>query len=352
MTTTVENPLQIIDVSEISKTNAYKMLKAAHTQGFLLLEGHGFSQDQVDAIYRISDEFFSMPVQDKNQYQIDPTNCGYSGVGTQNLQQYGDDKDTAVDLKEGFDFSQLDPLTYVPSQPLPSVFTENMDALSSTIHHFIDVSQRVFKLLGMGLDIDDSDGGSDWLSSRHIPKGQSGSTFRLLRYPSPVEPGASEEQKDKFKHINVAGAHTDFGSITMLFQRKDEDGLEILSPISKKWESVPYVPASPKYASKGEAPPLVINIADQLSFWTNGYLKSTIHRVRFPPKLLDSAQDRYSVVMFIHPEDTIELEPVPAKVVQEIKGRGATKYMTDNGCAQTAGAYLKQRLQVSYKWKD
>lgn len=346
-----DNPLEIVDVSEINEDAAKKILHAAHTQGFLMLEGHGFTQEEVDQVYKLSESYFtSETLEEKMKYPLeDATNKGYTAMGAENLEESDPNKPVG-DPKEGFNFAGLDLATGIPQQDLPEIFQDNLPLISSTVLKMYHVMQNALKLLAIGLEIDPAQGGADWFAIRHPDDKESGSTFRFLRYPSPVKPGASEEEKDKYRNINIAGAHTDYGGLTLLFQKKDEDGLQILSPMSKKWESVPYVPASPKFAAKGEAPPLVVNIADQLSFWTNGYLKSTVHRVRFPAKLLDTAQDRYSVVFFAHPADQTLLEPVPSKIIESIQGRGASEYLAKNGESQTAGAHLARRLANTYGW--
>ncbi|VEU20698.1 DEKNAAC101609 [Brettanomyces naardenensis] len=345
----MSNPLEIVDISQINDETAKKILHAASNQGFLMLEGHGFSQEEVDQVYKLSHEFFALPLEEKKRFPIDESNRGYTGMGVENLELDQLDKETG-DPKEGFNFAYLDLTTGLPDQELPTLLKENLPIVSNTVLKLRDATKAALRLLAMGLEIDEKDGGAEWFDERHADDKSSGTAFRFLHYPSPVKPGASGEEKEKFKEVNIAGAHTDYGGLTLLFQKKDEDGLQILSPLSKKWVSVPYVPASPKFQAKGEAPPLVVNIADQLSYWTNGLLKSTVHRVRFPQKLLDEGKDRYSIVLFAHPSDNTLLEPVPSKMVGEIEGRGATAYQAKFGKAQTAKEHLDKRLASTYKW--
>lgn len=85
-----------------------------------------------------------------------------------------------------------------------------------------------------------------------------------------------------------AGAHSDYGSITLLFQRASQPGLEILTP-SCSWSPVSVYPPGTENDS---FPPILVNIGDLMHFWTNGLLKSTVHRVVFPE---GKSQDRYSV---------------------------------------------------------
>ena len=81
-----------------------------------------------------------------------------------------------------------------------------------------------------------------------------------------------------------------------------------------------------------------------MEFWTNGLLKSTVHRVVFPD---GESEDRYSIAYFCHPLDRIDIEPVPSELVrqrnkQEKGGGGSVKI--------TAEGYLKKRLAETYGW--
>jgi len=78
---------------------------------------------------------------------------------------------------------------------------------------FIDKSQ-----------IDTKAGGTEWLSSRH-QGGPSGTILRLLHYPS-IPPSSDFQPSVDIR----AGAHSDYGSITLLFQRPGQPGLEIIPP--------------------------------------------------------------------------------------------------------------------------
>jgi isopenicillin N synthase-like dioxygenase len=86
------------------------------------------------------------------------------------------------------------------------------------------------------------------------------------------------------------GAHTDFGSITILFNRLG--GLQVLAP-NGEWLSVQPLP--------GHA---IVNLGDAMVKFSDGLLKSNIHRVVTMPGLSEVV-DRYSVVYFSRPENGI-----------------------------------------------
>lgn len=138
-----------------------------------------------------------------------------------------------------------------------------------------------------------------------------------------------------------AGAHSDYGSVTLLFRLPDQPGLEILTP-EGKWATVP---VNPEPGSGDETLPILVNIGDLLSHWTNGLLKSTVHRVIFPKKG-DGGEDRMSIAYFCHPLDDEELSEIPSEVV-------AAQRRKMNGSAPdekvlTAKGHLDSRLAATY----
>lgn len=187
-------------------------------------------------------------------------------------------------------------------------------------------------------------GGKHWFGQRHDrTKGPSGSVLRLLYYPAL---SASETSKDD-EDIR-AGAHSDYGSVTLLFRLPDQPGLEILTRTGE-WAPVP---VDPEGHGSGNLP-ILVNIGDLLSFWTNGLLKSTVHRVTFPKPGLgpESGADRYSIAYFCHPVDSAELVEIPSPVVKA--GGRSNNYM--GGCANramTAGEHLNSRLAATYSKKQ
>lgn len=96
-------------------------------------------------------------------------------------------------------------------------------------------------------------------------------------------------------------------------------------------------------------PPILVNVADLLSYWTNGLLKSAVHRVIVPRDARDGRQGRYSIAYFLHPADGTQLVPIPSELVRtnavedELDG-------TKGARAITAGEHLHGRLAATYGW--
>lgn len=132
------------------------------------------------------------------------------------------------------------------------------------------------------------------------------------------------EENANLGNVWVKG-HTDFGSLTLLF-RQPVAALQVRTP-QETWKYVKPYPAS-----------ITVNIADSLSFLSNGYLKSSIHRVVTPPP--DQAHlDRLGVLYFVRPEDDLELNAVPSPLLKRL---GLDKDV--EGPTLTAGEWVKARV--------
>lgn len=103
-----------------------------------------------------------------------------------------------------------------------------------------------------------------------------------------------------------AGAHTDYGSVTLLFvQRDDAGGLQADLRYTKGTEAGTLSSGSsasqPIWTNVEPREGMIIcNVADAIEFWTGGRYHSTIHRVALPR---DEAQalTRYSMyVISLH----------------------------------------------------
>jgi len=224
-------------------------------------------------------------------------------------------------------------------QRVPKSLAPYEDELNDIAERCHDMCVNILKLLAVGLKISDQDGGSSWFSTRHDPtNGPSGCILRFLYYP------ALPEGSDYKPEVDIrAGAHSDYGSITLLFQRPGQPGLEILTP-SNEWSPVPVHPPGTDPKS---LPPILVNIGDLLSHWTNGLLKSTVHRVIFPKDSRRGGEDRYSIAYFCHPVNDAKLIPVPSPMVTS----AATSNGSGAGKVLTAEEHLNSRLAATYGWQ-
>lgn len=165
----------------------------------------------------------------------------------------------------------------------------------------------------------------------------------MLYYPASTTP----ENVDSIR----AGAHSDYGSVTLLFRLPGQAGLEIHKS-DGTWAPVPVNPSP----STLKDPPILVNIGDLLSFWTNGMLKSTVHRVTF-----SGGEERYSMAYFCHPLDEAKLEAVPSPVIEQFGTKGEEELKSqrmrlglvgEEKQVLTAHEHLMRRLNATYGLKE
>ena len=99
-----------------------------------------------------------------------------------------------------------------------------------------------------------------------------------------------------------AGAHSDYGSLTLLFQEEGLSGLEILNR-QKKWTPVAQC-----------KPEMIVNLGDLMERWTNGRWISTLHRVNLPDTNKNPNQSRMSLAFFHQPDWDARIECLPTCV--------------------------------------
>ncbi|KAF2029233.1 Clavaminate synthase-like protein [Setomelanomma holmii] len=108
--------------------------------------------------------------------------------------------------------------------------------------------------------------------------------------------------------------------LTLLF-RQPVAALQVRTP-EGEWKHVKPYPGS-----------ITVNLADSLEFLTNGFLKSSIHRVVAPPP--DQANiDRLGVLYFVRPEDDVVLKLIQSAVLKKL---GYTKAKDEETVGITAG---------------
>ena len=146
-----------------------------------------------------------------------------------------------------------------------------------------EVSRQLMRIfaVGLGLDIDFFDDKID----KHI------SMFRVLNYPDqPDEPLPGQLR---------AGAHSDYGSLTIVRPEDKPGGLQVLTK-SGEWFDIPVIPGG-----------LVVNIGDLMAEWTNDRWVSTLHRVVNPPRDVAHDSRRISLVFFHQPNYDAMIECLP-----------------------------------------
>ena len=133
-------------------------------------------------------------------------------------------------------------------------------------------------------------------------------------------------------------AHTDFGSLTLLWSQ-NVAGLQ-LKTLDGSWKYVPPVDGG-----------IICNVGDAIQFWSAGYLKSTIHRVVRPPE--DQVhQDRLGLFYFVRPGDEVDIAPANSPLLKRL-GLIKEEDVVGNGKKKVTGLqYVRERVKNYHDHTD
>ncbi len=255
---------------------------ACRQVGFFTIIGHGVDDDVVKRAWAAGQSFFGGASADKMIVAMPEPGYpyGYSPVAGEAL-SYSLGEGGLPDLKESYVIGPIDaparPLAEMDDPDERAVFAPNlwpdadgfqmaweayyraMSALAATL---MDVFAEA---LGLG------DGFFGPFIDRH------GSAMRMLHYPHQAAPPPSGQLR--------AGAHTDYGTLTILAQDAAPGGLQVRDARGD-WVSVPH-----------ETGAFVVNLGDLMARWTNDRWRSTLHRVINPPPV-NGSNERFSIAFF------------------------------------------------------
>jgi isopenicillin N synthase-like dioxygenase len=297
---------------------------ACRSIGFLVITGHGVPEALVEETHRQVRRMFDLPVAEKLKYGSTGNGAyrGYRAMEHSVLAYSRGDKDAAPDYREIYNLNRMevdpaDPYyageegrhhatpnvwpTAVPEfQPVVTEYYKAMEGLSLSL-------MRLFAL-GLGLD-------EHWFDDKvdkHI------SNFSLSNYP--------DQDREPRPNQLRAGAHSDWGSLTILKTEDKPGGLEVFTS-DGEWRPVPIIPGT-----------FIINIGDLMAQWTNDRWVSTLHRVVNPPRDKATGSRRQSLVFFHQPNHDALIECIPT-----CAGGAAPKYEP-----MTSGEYLRMRIEQTY----
>lgn len=294
-----ELQIPVIDISSRNQDAPKQLLDAACRFGFVFVANNeaGISHSLIADLFELSKQFFALPTEVKQAVSINSNKAGKNhGWLSQGVEKLDPKVQKRPDVKESvIIINQENPHACIVliqdsrafnmgiqinghfEQPLPDLIQQNVEKVILFQEACHALCQRILHAFAIALEIS-----PDWFTSRHdATKGPIGSIFRLLYYPKATE---TQDDGDDIR----AGAHSDYGSITCLFQLPGQPGLEIKTP-SGEWAAVPVDPLGSGNVSDL---PILVNIGDLLEDWTGGLLKSTVHRVVFPK---EDGGDRYSI---------------------------------------------------------
>ena len=269
------------------KKRSKELDKICSEIGFLVLEGHGVSQKIISDQWTIVSEFFSSPLEIKREVKVPFLGYPYGWIGPdQEALAASKGEKTPPDLKESFNGGPLtipknikDPAAYEFCYQ-PTLWPK-IDKFKKTWETYYaameDLAKRIMAAFAEALGLESSY--FDRFISNPI------SALRALHYPTTTDAIIEKQQR--------AGAHTDYGSLTILLPQVGTTGLQIKKKNS--WIDVPALEDC-----------LIINIGDLMELWTAGRWVSTLHRVIARP----NQPPRKSLAYFHQPDWDSIINPI------------------------------------------
>jgi len=300
--------LPIVDLKEFlnstgeeRKNLASQVDDICRSIGFLIIKNHGVPEKiRIDA-WLAAESFFKKNEEDKRKAlpNEEESPRGYLPIEGETLAKTLGDA-TPPDRKETFSSGPLSPppghrttddfhFFYGPNiWPIkPKNFKEKWVAYYNAMEQ---LGAKVMEMLAAALNLD-----KDFFVKYHT---HHISALRSQNYPSlktRVLPGQLR-----------AGAHSDYGSVTLLYPDPMIGGLEVKS-IDGGWIKAPKVEDA-----------YIINIGDLLAHWTNDRWVSTLHRVVEPEGVKGkSSLKRQSIAYFMNPNYDAMIKAIPTCIDNE-----------------------------------
>ncbi|HUA52111.1 MAG TPA: 2-oxoglutarate and iron-dependent oxygenase domain-containing protein [Candidatus Sulfotelmatobacter sp.] len=294
--------------------------EACATIGFFQVVGHRVPADLIERVRAVSYAFFDLPPEEKQRYRP-PAGVllrGYTPPETNTLSR-SRRIETPPDFRELISAGPTMTGREYPEFPgarmfyNPNIWPERPTELQPVFADYVrameDLSRDLMRLFALGLALPEAyfDGKID----HHF------GVFHALHYGARRDPPQPGQLR--------AGAHSDFGSLTVLYPPEGGDGLEVMSP-GGEWVAVDPVPGA-----------FVINIGDLMQRWTNDRWKSTLHRVVNPSDTAGWQGRRLSLGFFCHPNYDADVACLPSCLAE-----GERPKYDDI----LAGEYMRQKIMA------
>ena len=271
----------VIDVDRDPAAVAGDVDRVCREVGFFQIVGHAVNDHTATEAWAAVAAFFDLPLEQKQS--AEPPHAGYPygyvPVSGETLSR-SLDRDSAPDLKEVLNVGPIDSPRHEVTEELEhlmfaaSLWPESMPELRPKLEAYfrdmLGLGERLMRVFAIALGLPD-----DFFADKID---RTPSSMRALNYPEQDNPPVPGQLR--------AGAHTDYGSFTILRQDDAPGGLEVQDPYRDRWVPIPSVDGA-----------LVINIGDMLARWTNDRWRSTMHRVVNPPA---GGRTRRQSIAFFH----------------------------------------------------
>ncbi|KAJ4154476.1 hypothetical protein NW754_001425 [Fusarium falciforme] len=297
------------------------VIKACQTYGFFYLNLNDSARgrnivDQVNRIYKLTERTFDIPFSEKDKYNINKNGSqfGYKAAGTVKLT----DRDRRPDTTEFFNIGKDHLFGFAESWSYPAVIEEHKQLLKDFTEDVHRAALTILRVLASRLNIPENS-----FTDLNRFEDPSGSHVRLTKKT------AHPEIQDG---IGLP-SHTDFGSVTVLFNWLG--GLQIESRTPGRVGEWEYVRPVPGHA--------IINLGDAMVKFTNGALKSAKHRV-VPVPGEQGEFDRISIVYFVRPANDSLMKPLDKfERGHHVKVGGKVNVGDDDSRVFTAAEWLERR---------
>ena len=276
---------------------AQNVARACEEWGFLLLAGHQIDPNLMRSVADVSRGFFDLPVSEKMELNAMGSigGRGYYRMEAKSLARTLGDKNAPGDLREslriGAEARDDDPATMTPTAAghfasntwprkpaeLKAIWTAYYDACSK-------LSAELMRICARSLGLADN-----WFDDK-IDRATS--NLIAQNYPALDKPPVPGQIRN--------GAHTDFGTLTLLMAEDKPGGLQVVG-IDGEWHDIRPVPGT-----------FIVNLGDMMAQWTNDRWRSTLHRVVNPPIDAGAASRRLSVVFFHTPNYDATIACIPS----------------------------------------
>ncbi|KAF4853332.1 UPF0676 protein [Colletotrichum siamense] len=284
--------------------------------GFFYVVNHGLSREDIDTQFALASSVLGLSDAEKTPYRAALEAGDYNGwkpAGTREL---------IPGVRDNFEIYNIP--KFIPEhaeRPHPEVVKDHWATIEKFSKHVHDhIVKKLLVIFALALGLDDE----DWFVKKHRYEKSSGDHLRYMKYYA-----RSEEENRKLDGIWLKG-HSDMGSLTLLF-RQPVAALQVLTN-EGTWKWV-----------RPQTDALTVNIADALQFLTNGYLKSSIHRVVAPPR--DQAHiNRLGVIYMVRIEDDTELVPIKESPVLQRRGLADGAVLGADGKPVKAGEWVRERI--------
>ncbi|KAF4784463.1 2OG-Fe(II)oxygenase superfamily protein [Colletotrichum scovillei] len=256
-----------------------QLCDAAENVGFFSIKDHGLSQSEVDRMFSVSESFFALPDEAKATVPWSPKNVGWEKLSQIRPSTGAADQKESYQLQFGENMNGV----WASDEILPGFKEKSL----TFMHRVQAISERLMLCLARGLGFED-----DYFIKYHdAARPGAQSVLRLLHY-------YETPRVNDGKVYHRAGAHADWGFLTLLFQREGQSGLEICPgreavsehALGDEWTKVEIKPGV-----------IICNIGDLLMSWSDDRFKSTHHRVKAPCEEGDFYGERYSMAFFNQP---------------------------------------------------